>query len=227
MSGAGIAGVSIERDASCIVLRMQGEGKFNPGMLEQFGQALDDCAGNDAIQLLVLVGEGKNFSQGLDLDYLMSAKPEDAMSFVNRCMTVVGRMLTLPIPVAACVNGHAFGLGAMLCLASDYKVMREDRGFFCLPEIDMGMTLVASMNQLVLDKLPRALCRDVLLTGKRYGGEEALQAGIVDACCAEAQLLDTAKKLAEPMMGKNRNALSGLKRDLNKEILAVIDANRA
>ena len=210
---------------SYAVVRMLGEGKFNPELLGEMQAALGECAANEKIQALILTGEAKNFSQGLDVEYLMTAAPDDAMTLVNDCMTMLGEYLTLPVPTVAAVNGHAFGLGAMLCLASDYKVMREDRGFFCLPEIDMGATLVESMNRLVLDKLPREQIRDVLLAGVRLGGVQAHQRGIVDACCKEPELLAAARQLAVPMMGKNRQAMAGLKRGVNTDVLAIIEAH--
>ncbi|MBT8150648.1 MAG: enoyl-CoA hydratase/isomerase family protein [Gammaproteobacteria bacterium] len=211
-------------DDNCFVLTLQGEGKFNPDSLAAFNQSLDDCLANEAVQMLVITGEGKNFSQGLDLEYLMSADPKQALAFVDECMLPVGRLLAFPVPVVAAVNGHAFGLGAMITLASDYKTMRQDRGFFCLPEIDMGTPLVERMNRLVIEKLPGNLLRDVLLTGKRFGGVEACEVGIVDAACAEDQLLATARQLAQPMLGKNRDALGALKRGVNIDILSVIEA---
>ena len=110
------------------------------------------------------------------------------MAFVGDCMQMVGRLLTFPIPVASLVNGHAFGLGAMITLASDYKVMREDRGYFRLPEVDLGMTLTERMNALVCGKLSGKVLRDVLLTGKRVGGPEAASCRIVDASGALADL---------------------------------------
>ena len=49
--------------------------------------------------------------------------------FTELCMRVLARVLDAPFPVVSLVTGHAFGLGAMIVLASDYSVMRDDRGF--------------------------------------------------------------------------------------------------
>ena len=121
--------------------------------------------------------------------------------------------------MVSAVNGHAFGLGAMITLASDYAVMREDKGFFCLPEIDIQMNLIPSMNALVTHKLSGCVLRDSLLTGKRIGGVEANERGIVDKSASEDQLLNIAKELAIPMMGKNRVVLEQLKLGINESIL--------
>ena len=141
-------------------------------------------------------------------------------------MLMVGRLLCFPLPVVAAVNGHAFGLGAMITLASDYKVMREDRGYFCLPEVDLGMTLTERMNALVCGKLSGAVLRDILLTGKKAGAGDAVAMGIVDAAAPVAALEETALALAAPMRGKKRDSVSGLKRGINVDILAVIESDR-
>lgn len=214
----------ITKDSVC-VLTMSGTGAFNAGSLEAFNKALDAVLAQEDAEVLVLTGQEKNFSQGLDLDYVISlGDPEVAMSFVHDCMKMVGRLLTFGLPVVAAVNGHAFGLGAMITLASDYKVMREDRGYFCLPEADLGMTLTHRMNALVCGKLRGAVLRDVLLAGRRMAGPEALAAEIVDAVCSAEALQQTGIELCAPMRGKNRDALAGLKRGVNVDILKVIEA---
>ena len=135
------------------VLTMAEEGKFNPESLAAFNGALSKVLDDDSITLLIITGREKSFSQGLDLDFLTKAEPAEAIGFVKDCMHMVARLLQFPVPVVSAVNGHAFGLGFMISLASDYSVMRADRGFMCLPEIDLGMTLEAGMNALVTGKL--------------------------------------------------------------------------
>ena len=94
--------------------------------------------------------------------------------FADSCMRVLARRLDAPLPVVSLVTGHAFGLGAMIVLASDYRVMRSDRGFFCLPEVDLNMTLTVRMNELVCSKLSPKAIRASLLTGERLTAERAL-----------------------------------------------------
>jgi len=201
------------------ILTLNDEGKFNPELLSEFNNALEQCNSNSEILALIITGSGKNFSQGLDLESMSKMTGEAAYDFVNACMEAVGRLLTFPIPVVSAVNGHAFGLGAMITLASDYAVMRQDRGFFCLPEIDIRMNLIPSMNALVTHKLNGKVLRDVLLTGKRVGGIEAAQLKIVDQSASESELIKVAKSLPLAMMGKDRRVLELLKLGINGAIL--------
>ncbi len=216
--------MTIDSADSVHTLTMANGGAFNPDSLAAFNAALDAVLSDEEASMLLITGEDKNFSQGLDLEYLM-ANPDNGMQFVGDCMRVVGRLLWFPVPVVSVINGHAFGLGAMIALASDYKVMREDRGYFCLPEVDLGMTLTHRMNALVCGKLTGAVLRDVLQTGRRVSGPEAQQWGIVDRAAPLDMLGALALELAQPMCGKQREALSGLKRGINLEILSIIEGD--
>lgn len=215
--------LSLDLQEGKALLTMPEEGKFNPDTLADFNAALDTVIADEGAQLLIITGRDKHFAQGLDLDFLYQADPDTAVGFVNDCMRMVGRLLQFPLPVVSAINGHAFGLGCMIALASDYKVMRSDRGFLCLPEIDLGMTLIPSMNALVTAKLSGSLLRDMLLAGKRIGGDEAAERGLVDACCTVDQLLARAEETAQAMLGKDRKTLAGLKADVHRPILAVIE----
>ncbi len=163
--------LTLDISNSTALLTLAEEGKFNPESLAAFDAALDRTIDDESVTLLLITGRDKNFSQGLDLDYLGSAEPEEAIAFVKACMHMIARLLQFPVPVVSAINGHAFGLGFMIAIASDYSVMRADKGFMCLPEIDLGMTLESGMNALVTGKLQGRLLRDALLTGKRFGGE--------------------------------------------------------
>ena len=191
-------------------IQFSGSGVFNPAVLADTHRQLDAVESNESIEAVFLRGEGKNFSQGLDLEYL-SAHRDIFSQFVTDTMRLAARLTTFPVPVVSLVNGHAFGLGAMLVLASDYAVMRNDRGYFCLPEVDIGMTLTTRMNALVTSTMtPRAI-RETLLTGGRLTGEQARLLDIVDAVGEDSELEALALQVSSPMRGKPREMLSALK----------------
>ena len=207
-------------------IQFSGSGVFNPDVLADTHRQLDAVEADADIQALFMRGEGKNFSQGLDLEYLM-ANPEIFGSFVPDTMHLAARLLTFPVPVVSLVNGHAFGLGAMLVLASDYGVMRGDRGFFCLPEIDIGMTLTVRMNALVKATMSARALRETLLTGGRLTGEQARSLGIVDAVGDESELEALALQVSAPMVGKPRELLAGLKYGLQHQLIDLMLSDAA
>ena len=204
-------------------LQMLGEGRFNASTLADANAEIDRVLADDSVSALILRGEGKNFSQGLDLEAILS-QPETSMRVISDCMRFIGRLLCLPVPVLAAVNGHAFGLGAMLVMAADYAVMREDRGFICLPEVDMNAPLTARMHALVGAKLSNRAQRDMLLTGERLTAQRALELAVIDGIAAADDVEASLLAIAQPMMGKARQGLGMLKRGLNASVLSVIEA---
>ena len=218
--------ITTEKNGAYFVLTMQNEGKFNPQSLAAFNAALDAAENDESTAALLITGEENTFAQGLDLAYLGSVDFSQALEFVDHCMFMIGRLLQFSVPVVSAINGHAFGLGAMIVLASDYKIMRSDRGFFCLPEVDLNMVLPASMNALVKGKMAGALLRDTLLAGSRLSATQLLASGLIDESCSENDLINKAMTVTEPMQGKDRATLAGLKAGINNEIIAAIEAQR-
>ena len=88
-------------------------------------------------------------------------------------------------PHVAAINGHAFGAGSMLAMAHDFRVMREDRGYFCFPEVDIHIPFTEGMAALIQAKLTPSAAVESMTTGRRYDGPAAQASGIVDAvACA-------------------------------------------
>ena len=210
--------VEVERqDGGVAVLRMvAGENRFNPTMLSALESALDEAASEDGPLAVVLTGDGKFFSNGLDLEWLGDADDSGRRDCLARIYELFARLLEYPAPVAAAVNGHAFGAGAMLALACDWRAMRADRGFFCLPEVDIGLVFVPGMNSLVTGKLSGPAARDSMLTAHRFDGPAAEAAGIVDSTSPGEVVVDAAIELVEPLAAKAGAIFGGIKRGINE-----------
>src|SRR3546814_7534880 len=86
--------------------------------------------------------------------------------------------------------------------------MRDDRGYWCLPEVDLGTPVTDEMFAAVTSRLSVATAAEALTTGRRFTAPEALAAGIVDHTAAEADVLERAVELATPHAAKNRQVRS-------------------
>ena len=188
------------------------ENRFSPEFLDAVNLQLDELEAGGA-QGLVTTARGKSYTNGLDLDWL-TAHPEQMQSYVARVQALLARVLTLPMPTAAAVTGHAFGAGAMLAMAHDVRVMRADRGFFCFPEVDIRIPFTDGMAALIQAKLaPRAAVAS-MTTGRRFGGVEAAELGIVDATAGEGAVTAAAAELLRPLAGKDPGTLGAIKRTM-------------
>ncbi|MBM9460152.1 enoyl-CoA hydratase/isomerase family protein [Nocardioides sp. zg-536] len=197
------------------------ENRFSPAWLDAVEDALEEVATTDVPVALVTTGGGKFYSNGLDLDWL-GAHPDEFASYVARVHELFVRVLTLPVPTVAAVNGHAFGAGAMLATAHDFRAMRTDRGFFCFPEVDIHIPFTTGMNALIISRFSPRTALTAMTTGRRYGGAEALAAGLVDADAPLEQLAEVAAGLVRDLAGKDRATLATIKARLNADVVAAL-----
>lgn len=107
-----------------------------------------------------------------------------------------------------------FAAGAMLACCFDVRVMRDDRGYWCLPEVELGLPLTEPMFAAVTARLPVGAAAEAMNTGRRYTAPEALAAGIVEHTAPEAEVLERATALAAPLAGKDRKVIAAHKRML-------------
>ena len=177
-------------------------------MLEILDAVESDCGQGSS---LVLTGTDKFFCNGLNLEVVMALSPEEMALFGKRMPEIHSRLLVLPCPTVAAMNGHAFAGGAFLALSCDYRIMRADRGWFSVSEVDVGVPVPAPMMGILREKLPTNTARDALLTGKRYTADEAIEAGIADGKAMEQELLDQARALANQLGTKEPGIFRTLK----------------
>lgn len=85
------------------------------------------------------------------------------------------------MPTVCLLNGHAFAGGFMLAMYHDYRIMNPERGFLCVNELEFGVPLQTPMMAIFREKLTPTTFRNVVLEAHRFGGRQALEAGIVDA----------------------------------------------
>lgn len=214
--------IDVQRDESVYVLRFDdGENRFSVGFLDEFDRALDEVEAAERPRALVTTGTGKFYSNGLDLEWL-AADPDRFGDYLARVHDLFARLLRLPMPTVAAINGHAFAGGAMLALAHDHRVMRADRGYFCLPEVDLGLSFSPGMAALIQARLPQASAHEAMVTGRRYGGVEAREAGIVHRAVAEADVLTDAVGVAAPLAAKDGDAVARIRTVMYGPVLAAL-----
>jgi enoyl-CoA hydratase/carnithine racemase len=104
--------------------------------------------------------------------------------------------------------------------------MRADRGFFCLPEVDIRIPFTPQMDILIRSRLPRMVAHEAMCTARRYGGSEAADRQIVDHAVAEAEVLPKAVEIAKGLAGKDRDTIAAIKRQMYADVIAVFERER-
>ena len=201
----------LERRAEVCILHLgSDENRFNRTSVSSINSVLDEVSATQGPVSLVVTGDGRFFSNGLDLDWLMTGE-EAADAFVDDVHDLLHRFLRLDMVTVGAINGHAFAGGAMLAATLDFTVMRADRGYWCLPEVDLGLPLTPDMFAALESHIPRPALAEAALTGRRYSSAEAHQAGIVGFLASESELLDRAVEIAGANASKNREVIAAHK----------------
>jgi enoyl-CoA hydratase/carnithine racemase len=221
-----MAMIDLRREGVVFVLTMQsGENRFNRPFVDAFNAALDEVERSSGPAALVTTGgQEKFYSNGLDLTWMAADGASEGGAFVAAVLKLLGRVLVFPVPTVAAINGHAFAAGGMLALAHDYRVMRADRGFFCLPEVDINIPLAPGMTALIRNRFSPQTFRDTILSGARIGGTEAQQRGIVDEAVSAADVLPRAMAHAATLANKGRSIYGALKQGMYGDVFKALDS---
>lgn len=217
------------RDAVHVLDLGPAENRIDPDWLARVSAALDEVVAAPAPRGLVTTASGKFYSLGLDLEW-MAANPDGVSGLVTSMHEVIARLLELPLPTVAAIQGHAFAGGALFALAHDYRVMREDRGYFCLPEIDGAIAVSPGLTDLVRARLAPQTALEALTAGRRYTSAEAAGERIVDALAPLEEVVPRAAAIAQGLSGKDPETYGTMKARLHRGTLASLrdaEANAA
>ncbi|KAJ2003967.1 hypothetical protein GGI04_001159 [Coemansia thaxteri] len=207
------------------------ENRFTLQLISEIMQALDyvdkhldSLTDEDAAKggALITTSSGKFYSNGLAI--------EDAMqigdAFYLPFMRMLARLLTYRVPTVAAINGHAFAGGCMFALAHDYRVMRADRGWIAMNEVDIGIPLIPGMAAIVKCKLNQPnFLRECVLGGHRFKSSDAVAAGFVDRAVQDDELISTATQYAKALAPKTRGlspVFHMLKAEIYRETVTLL-----
>lgn len=213
---------TLSRDGDVFVLHLgDDENRFNPDWVGSVSALLDEAAAAEGPRAVVLTASGKVFSNGLDLEWIMG-NADQLSDFLVDVHELFAKTLVFPGAVVAAIQGHCFAAGAMLALACDQRVMRADRGFFCMPEADINIPFTPGMSALIQCKLTPKIAHEVMTTAQRYGGTDAAAADIVDAAVGEDEVLPVAIERAAALAGKDANTVRIIKERMYAGPAAVL-----
>jgi crotonobetainyl-CoA hydratase len=178
-----------------------------------------------ALRVAIVAGAGdKFFSAGWDLK---AAAAGDSTDYGPGGFAGLTELFDLAKPVIAAVNGLAVGGGFELALAADLIVAADHAAFF-LPEVTLGIIPDAGGVLRLPRRLPRVLATEMLMTGCRLGATEALRHGLVNRVVPAAEVMATARALADTLAATAPLALQALKSVIQvTEALPVAEGYRA
>ena len=214
-------------ESVAIVTLNNGENRFNPDFLTAFLDVLDEIEKNtEALTLVVTSSHEKIFSNGIDLEWLVPVIQKNdidtAKAYFYQLNTLFKRIVTYPLLTVAAISGHAFAGGAIMSCAFDFRFMRSDRGYFCFPEVDLGIPFLPGMNALLAKAIPRYKMEEMQYTGCRLTAAECEEHHIITQACHLDDLMPATLAFAKSL-NKKRAIVQEMKLRLNKPITDAID----
>lgn len=211
-----------------IITMTNGENRQNLEFAHTLKAMLDEIIADKSITALVITSnDEKNFSQGVDVNWIMERMQKNeyqpVRDFINGMDDVFKTLLLYPVPVIAAINGHAFGNGSILSCACDFRFMRSDRGFFCFPEVNIGIPFRWGMNAFMKKAIPLHILSQMELTGNRYTAPELEKHNIIVKACANQEDLMTSTMAFAKTFQKKRGIFGKIKERLYGDIIEVLD----
>tara|TARA_B100001063_G_scaffold246726_1_gene287223 strand:- start:82 stop:804 length:723 start_codon:yes stop_codon:yes gene_type:complete len=221
--------IKLEKKESIYFLTMDAEeNRWNTTFVREIAKALDVIEKDEGPGALITASTNqKFFSNGLDLEWMQAPEnyPEggDREVFGEEFMYLMGRFITLPIPTVCAINGHSFGAGFMFALSHDVRIMREDRGFLCANEMQLGLPIPRPELALFKHKIPANAFFETVQLSKRWTGSDALEAGIVQEVSSFENLPEVALIKAQELapLANNRKNFGHQKEMLYGENAAI------
>jgi len=217
--------VEWKKDGTVAIMTMNnGENRHNPDFAAAFLSTYAEILADAEIKAIVLTSsDPKNFCLGVDIGWMMKAQGEKDFPGITKWLYQMGdvftAMLMSPVPTIAAITGHAFGNGAMLAGACDFRFMRTDRGFFCFPEIDLGIQFAPSMIEWMKRIMPYHLFIRMKWSGEKVGAAELEKHNVIIKACENAEkTLEEAVAFARTF-NKSRTTLAEMKRRTYKHVM--------
>jgi methylglutaconyl-CoA hydratase len=192
-------------------------------LIDDLLRGLKEVETSDAL-VLILTGAGKAFSSGMDLDnlkQLIGRSPEQNLKDSETMVRLFRSLYEFPKITIAAVNGAAIAGGTGLALLCDFTL--------AVPEAKFGYTEVrigfvpAIVSTFLLRQVGEKQARDLLLTGRIIGAEEAARLGLVNEIIAPENLISRARELAALLMENSPSSLHATKKLLNEHTRAELD----
>lgn len=175
---------------------------INFHMFEELGDAADIAGRDPGIRIVLVRGEGRSFSSGLDvsvLGQLAGTRGARFHSFVETAQRPMRRLATMTKPTLAAVQGHAYGAGFQLALACDLRIVADD---VALAMLEVRYGIIPDLGG--PHRLPRlvgtARAKDIIWSGRSVEAEEAHRIGLANIVVPAGSLHEEADAYARKLM---------------------------
>lgn len=214
------------QDHVALLTMYNGDNLINPEFIRSFLKVLDVIEKqDDAHALVVRSANPKVFSLGIDIDWALKMLSQDEKGFLREFFLNLDRLfmriLLYPMPTLAAVNGHVFGIGVVFSCCFDIRYMRLERGYLCLPEVDLNIPLLPGMVEILRRVIPTSKLEQIQYTGGRLTPQECVEAGFASRALPGEILLEESIACVKGL-NKKRSTMAEMKMRMHRGIVKTI-----
>jgi enoyl-CoA hydratase/carnithine racemase len=185
--------------ATITLNRPQRMNAWTKQMSNEMVHAIEGCNDNPEIGAIIITGEGRGFCAGADIEQGFKAQLDGAdTSSEGPPATNWVKLVRESKPIIAAVNGASVGVGATLILPADV-IIASDQAKFAMAFVRMGLVPELASSHFLVQRLGFGPASEMCLTGRLYSASEAHDMGLVDRLVPHAELMSTAREMAELM----------------------------
>ena len=191
---------------SLTLARPERRNAITVAMYAALADAIEGAAGDPAVRLITLEGQGEDFTGGNDLADFMQDMPAPGSGADIPVWRLLRALANNDVPLVAAVHGNVVGIGTTLLFHCDL-VIAEQGSRFIMPFVDLGLVPEAA-SSLIMPRLSgrRAAARHILL-GEPFGADQALAMGIASHVVAKGELDAGLAKVVAALLAKPAEAL--------------------
>ena len=208
--------------ASLILNRPDVHNAFDDVLIQRLSEALDALAGDDNVRVLKVLGRGKSFSAGADLNWMRRMadySEEENLRDARKVAHMFHKLATFPHPTLAVVHGNAFGGGVGLVACCDIAVANVDARF-SLSEVKLGL-IPATISPYVIEAMGARQARRLFLSAERFDGNAARDYGLIHEVSPADRLDEAADVFISQLLENGPEAMTA-----SKQLVSAV-ANRA
>jgi enoyl-CoA hydratase len=167
---------------------------------------------------IVLTGQGRMFSAGVDLPRLAAGGADYVRRFLRSLHCLYDTVFHHPKPVVAAVNGHAIAGGCVLACCADKRIAAREAGLIGVTELLVGVPFPAMAFEVMRFATAPQYLADVILSGATFASDEALRRGLVDEVVEPDQLIERALAAAHALAALPSDTFAMTKRQIRQPV---------
>lgn len=197
---------------------------FDQNAFTELSTALKSTAEDPSVKALVLTGSGERFfSNGFEPSMFIGRSYEEICGLLEVPMNATKDLLFFPKPVVCLINGHCMGVGAIIALYADYRIMVEGKARFGFPESRIGLNFPSVPGFVLKELIGLKQTADILYSGRPLKTSEALQTGLVDELTEPDQSAVAVEKYCSQFEDMAMESVLGVKKSLRDYMIPTVE----